>query len=214
MVAKYSPDLVRQWVGTDTSVGIAQGVAVDGAGNVFLTGSSMVFSKDGIIGSLLLIKKFDSAGGPLYTRIVGDCGNGGYGYINARGAITDAAGDLYITGSYCSTKTALMEKWSAAGVRLWKNDVPLVATAAGAAEVWLKSDGNVVSITANAQAWSHSPSGELLWDTVYPVLEGRATIHGFAMAGPDELIASGSWHASDALPDQGVLVKLRLPANP
>jgi hypothetical protein len=213
-VAKYSSSLVPAWSATHSVKGLGQGVAVDGAGNVYLTGSITVFSGSDVVSSRLLVNRYTASGGLSYTQTTGTCPSDGL-YVSAPGAVTDAAGAAYVTGSYCGITTALMEKWSTSGTRLWKQDVPLATSSAAGYELQVKADGNLIGITGNAQIYSHSPSGQVLYTRSYTT--GRFSVGGgFDMADADHLVAGGKWSfGSGSSSDHAMVVfKLRLPPNP
>ena len=96
-VAKYATDghlLWTQQLGTASS-DYAYGVATDGAGNVYLTGST-----SGSLGGAnkgrwdAFVTKYAADGHRLWTRQLGTAG-----YDDATGVATDAAGNVYLTGS-------------------------------------------------------------------------------------------------------------------
>jgi hypothetical protein len=203
--AKYSPSLVLDWSQTYSSESGGQAIAVDAAGNAFMTGRIETTGPYGTT-SRLLVQKFSSTGAPLFTQVSGTCDMGGY--INAYGALVDAGGDLYVTGTSCRSGT-LMEKWSSGGSRLWKSDVPSLTSLAD--ELKIKSDGNVVGVSRR-WAWSHAPTGALLWNHEY----GAASVDltGFEMVSTDQVIASGYWNLGGIGRDRILLVRLKLPPNP
>jgi len=212
-VAKYSSSLVLAWSATHSAKGTGLGVAVDGAGNVYLTGNVTVFSGSDVVGSRLLVNRYTASGGLSYTQTAAACPSNGM-YVVAPGVVTDAAGAAYVTGSYCGVTTVLMEKWSTSGTRLWKQDVPLLTgSAPWAYELQIKADGNLIGITGSAQVYSHSPSGQLLYTRNY--MTGRfSTSSGFDMADADHLVAGGKWSFGTGTDHATVVFKLRLPPNP
>jgi len=210
-VAKYSSSLVPAWSASHTAKGTGTGVAVDGTGNVYLTGAVTKFSGSDVVSSQLLVNRYTASGGLSYTQTTGTCADGLY--INAHGVVTDAAGAAYVTGTYCGINTILMEKWSTSGTRLWKQDVPQTTTSPWAYELQVKADGNLIGITSNAQVYSHSPSGQLLYTRSYAT--GRLSVSGgFDMADANHLVAGGKWSFGTGTDHSTVVFKLRLPPNP
>jgi len=94
ILLKYDPSgnllFQKTWGGAQNDYG--SGVAVDGAGNVYVTGYTYSFSvTPGVANAFLL--KYDSSGNLLLQNIWG--GNkGDYGY----GIATDHAGNIYVSG--------------------------------------------------------------------------------------------------------------------
>jgi len=210
-VAKYSPSLVELWSRTDTIRGMGLTVDVDSAGNVFLVGRADIPQSGTMTSSRLLIQRFDPSGTRTFNSVTGSCPTSGQ-YIIAHAAAADAAGNLLVSGASCGLPVALTEKWSSAGSRLWKTDVPLsTATGSGAHDVDFRSNGNSVAVTGNAEVYSHSPSGELLWNRKYATSPVNIVASG--LLGTGDLITGGYFYVPSGSTRQ-LLVRLRLPADP
>jgi hypothetical protein len=209
-VAKYSPSLVETWSRTHTLRGMGLGVAVDSTGNVFLVGRADVPQTGTLTGSQLLVQRFDSTGTQTFSSVTGSCSATGL-YIIAQAANVDAAGNVYVGGEYCTSITGLAEKWSSAGSRLWKTDVTLPGGAAGARDINFRSSGNTIVVASYAQAYSHSPSGQLLWSRRYTT--SSVGIAASSRIGVDDVVAGGVYYVPSGGTRQ-ILVRLRLPAEP
>lgn len=93
---KYYPDgdtaWIRRYNGPGNDVDVARAIAVDGTGNVYVTGSSY----NAAVSDDYLTIKYDSAGNMVWlTEYNGPPGDGG-DYANA--LALDTAGNVYITG--------------------------------------------------------------------------------------------------------------------
>ena len=76
------------WGGIDIDGG--RGVAVDGSGNVYVTGFTKSF---GVGGEGVFLLKYDSLGNILFQRTWGGSGDDG-----GRGVAVDGSGNIYVTG--------------------------------------------------------------------------------------------------------------------
>jgi hypothetical protein len=179
-------------------------------GNVFLVGRIAVPQTGVMTSSQLLVQRFHSSGTQTSNTVTGNCGGTGF-YIIPPAATIDAAGDLYIGGYHCTSGIALAEKWSNAGSRLWKTDATLSGGSILTRDIGFRSSGNTIAITGYAEAYSHSPSGQLLWTRKYT--NDPANIVASGRIGTDDIVAGGRYYR----PTGGVfhvLARLRLPAEP
>ncbi|MBI5800330.1 MAG: hypothetical protein HZA92_06320 [Verrucomicrobia bacterium] len=112
----------------------AHTIALDAAGNVLVAGQSVL---DTFAGSALnnlgrvLVAKYDNAGNPLWARKGGSYSGGTYDV--AQGVGTDAAGNVYLTGTFLSPvatfgavslanrggSDAFLQKFDASGTAQW-----------------------------------------------------------------------------------------------
>jgi hypothetical protein len=111
---KYSPSGEELWArrydGPLQSEDEVTGIAVDGSGNVIVTGYSDVSHTGAVEYDTI---KYSGAGVPLWTNSFGP------GYINARPAIAlDRSGNVFVKGMFSTVA------YSGAGVPLWTNNWP------------------------------------------------------------------------------------------
>jgi hypothetical protein len=90
-VAKISPAGEVLWAQRWGGAGVeyAYGITVDGNGNVFTTGNTNAYA-------MIQVQKFNASGALLWTKEVGNTTGGNSG----QGLDTDAAGNVYICGSF------------------------------------------------------------------------------------------------------------------
>jgi hypothetical protein len=105
------------------STASAWALAVDGSGNVFVTGSSG--SRDYPVNYDYATIKYSGAGVPLWTNRYNGPGPVGFSQDYARLAAVDGSGNVFVTGdspraSCCLSDYATI-KYSGAGVPLWTN---------------------------------------------------------------------------------------------
>jgi len=99
--AKIDSSGARQWVRVigESSWNSGSGIAVDGSGTIYLTGTSDVSWGTPITpfggGKDAFVAKLNSSGGLLWNLFVGD--NGSKDLI--RGVVTDGLGNVYVTGT-------------------------------------------------------------------------------------------------------------------
>ena len=116
---KYDTDGNEQWVarysGPGNSGDLAYALAVDAAGNVYVTGGSIGIGTGNDCATI----KYDAAGTQLWVARYNGPGNG---YDAAYALDTDEAGNIYITGGSTGSGTGndcATIKYDAAGNQLW-----------------------------------------------------------------------------------------------
>ena len=116
---KYNSAGVQQWVqrynGTGNSVDIANSLAIDIAGNVFVTGS-ITGNGTGLDYATI---KYNSSGVQQWVDVYGGTGNGDDA---ANSIAIDVAGNIYVTGSSTGSGFGfdyLTLKYNASGIRQW-----------------------------------------------------------------------------------------------
>jgi Beta-propeller repeat len=118
---------------------IAQGIAVDGSGNVYITGyygGTAAFGNTSVTSAGdtdIFIAKYNSSGAVQWVRSAG-----GTGIDRGQSIAVDAGGNVYVTGFYRATATFGTASVTAAG-----NDDIFVAKYAGNGDFqWVKSAGS------------------------------------------------------------------------
>jgi len=134
-LVKYDPAGNVLWSKTIYGQALGNSVATDSLGNVFITGyfystiyfSSLTLNSTG--SADVFLAKFDSSGNILWAKSYGGSGND-YGY----GVITDASGNLYVTGNFSSSSITFgsftfitpgffLFKADSSGLVLWAKDI-------------------------------------------------------------------------------------------
>jgi len=143
-VAKYDGAGTQQWTNAIASGGRekANGVAADGAGNVYVVGyTSGDFGGGGNLGyEDAYILKYDGAGNRVWARQFGtDSGD------TAEAVATDAAGNVYVGGGSQTaptggTSVAFVARYDSAGARAWIRQAPMNASYASAVAVDPRGD--------------------------------------------------------------------------
>jgi uncharacterized delta-60 repeat protein len=114
---KYNPNgetlWVRRYDGGGNSYDYAYAMAVDGAGNVYVTGRSAVSGTQYDYATI----KYDSAGDTLWVRRYGEAGTGDDAYAIA----VDGAANVYVTGKIRGgiTRDYATIKYNSAGEQQW-----------------------------------------------------------------------------------------------
>jgi uncharacterized delta-60 repeat protein len=113
-IAKYNSSGTIQWQrtlgGADTDYGY--GIAVDGYGNVYITGLT-VSSGAGV--QDVLIAKYDTSGAIQWQRTLG-----GASTDTGNAIAVDGSGNVYVTGSTTSSVDVLIAKYNTSGTIQWQ----------------------------------------------------------------------------------------------
>jgi uncharacterized delta-60 repeat protein len=118
LIAKYNSSGTIQWQRTLGGAGNDQGygIAVDGSGNVYITGYT---ASSGAGGQDVLIAKYDTSGTIQWQRTLGGASND-YGY----GIAVDGSGNVYVTGYTASSGAGdgdfLIAKYDTSGAIQWQ----------------------------------------------------------------------------------------------
>jgi len=143
-VRKYDSDGYEVW--TDTYNGTADqydcgyGVAVDGSGNVYVTGCESVPGEDYNI----WVRKYDSDGGEIWTRTYNNGTTDGVDI--GFGIAVDGSGNVYVTGFETVTgegRNFWVRKYDSGGEELW------TSTYNGTANDWDYGSGIAVDGSGN-----------------------------------------------------------------
>ncbi len=181
----------RQWIqefGT-SSYDSSNGVAVDSAGNIYITGdtdNSLAGTNAG--GSDAWVAKYDNSGARLWLQQFGTVGSD-----SANDLAVDSAGNIYITGvtngSLASTNAGNTDAWTAkydnSGNRLWiqqfgtsASDVAngIAVDTGGNIYITGDTDGSLGGANAgHSDAWltKYDSSGNRLWLHQYGTANGE-----------------------------------------
>jgi uncharacterized delta-60 repeat protein len=171
LVIKYTGTGTLLWTnryyGPVNGSAVASALAVDGSGNVFVTGYSLGTSY------AYATIKYSSAGVPLWTN--------SYSGGTASALAVDGSGNVFVTGSASNGTNQIYTtiKYSSAGVPLWTNrydgtlasfdfDQPVALAVGSSGNVFVTgySDHGGGS-TANIATVSYSGAGVPLWTNLY-----------------------------------------------
>ena len=139
LIAKYNASGTIQWqrVLGGTNYDVAQSVAVDSSGNVYVTGHTGTTGTDDDV----LIVKFNASGTIQWQRKLG-----GIGYEYGYGIALDSSGNVYIGGQTGSTGAGqndfLIAKYNSGGSIQWQRTLGGTGNDSGQA-VAVDSSGNV-----------------------------------------------------------------------
>jgi len=193
LTVKYSAAGLPLWTnryngpGNDTD--IANAVAVDSNGNVFVTGRVWNGGNDDYA-----TVKYSRAGVELWVRLY----NGPANYYDEATSISvDSSGNVFVTGySFSPSAPDAYDtiKYSGAGVPLWTNRL-------GPGQYGVKpamavdGSGNVL-VTGMSMTVAYSGAGVPLWTNSYPGMSGTtslATATAMALDRSGNVFATGTW---------------------
>jgi hypothetical protein len=193
---KYSNAGVPLWTnrydGPTSSEDDAYAVAVDGSGNVIVTGRSV---GSGSYYDYATIK-YSGAGVPLWTNRYNGPGNG---YDQAAALAVDGIGNVFVTGQSLVGADYATIKYSSAGVPLWTNRYHGPGGSAATA-LAVDSSGNVFVTGYSIASGSgydyatikYSNAGVPLWTNLYNGPGNRSDIaHAIAVGGSGNVFVTG-----------------------
>ena len=205
---KYSSAGVPLWTnrhnGPENFYDTAFAVAVDGNGNVFVTGPS--FSIDGDDYGTI---KYSSAGVPLWMRRYGVPGFNTYD-IPAAIAV-DGSGNVIVTGSSQSiggNGDYVTIKYSGAGVPLWTNRYNGNYNAYCSA-IAVDGGGNVfvTGFDFDCVTIKYSNAGAPLWTNRYGASQSQTYTKGIAVDGGGNVFVTGFSHSNSPVSSDYMTIK-------
>lgn len=196
---KYNSAGMQQWVarydGPINGNDIANALAVDGAGNVYVTG----YSQDAVTYYDFATVKYNSAG--MQQWVGRYSGQLGFGTDNPRALVVDAAGNVYVTGSiekdddnFDLSADYATVKYNSVGIREWVAIYDGPANLVDeATDIALDSLGNIYVTGSSATSRFYSDSEE---DFIY--IHDYATVK-YNSQGVEQWVAryNGTGNGSD-----------------
>jgi len=198
---KYSGDGVPLWTNRYNgpgffSIDTATAIAVDGSGNVLVTGSS-----EGVSSSDYATVAYSSAGVPLWTNRYNGTGNS-TDYANA--VAVDGSGRVFVTGrsvGIASSYDYATVAYSGAGVPLWTNryngpgngaDYANAIAVDGSSNVFVTGWSRGSGSSDDYATIKYSGAGVPLWTNRYNGTGNRSDVaFGIAMDGSGSVFVTG-----------------------
>jgi len=185
------------WAKTYSNSNGAEAVAIDGSGNVYVTGVTGFYTD-------YLTVKYDSSGNVLWAQTY-NSGNNDF----ARGIAVDGSGNIYVTGySYNgSNYDVLTVKYDPSGNVLWTktydsgiNDYARGVAADGSGYIYVAGStfaGPKQGSQNNILTIKYDTAGAMIWDKTFDA--GRAELaFGIAVDGENNIYMSGvQWSRSN-----------------
>jgi len=170
----------------------AYGIAVDGSGNVYLTGTSNSSGTEDY-----LTVKFSSSGRVLWAK---KYDTGANCYDRARSVAVDAAGNSYVFGYYLNMSTyasqSRMVKYDSGGNLAldllfdWNiNDEPAGIAVDGNGYIYLTTSSLNGGYAFTAK---YDPAGNQVWKSKYQPSGYATSASGIALSGTGDIFVSGS----------------------
>lgn len=210
---KYSGAGVAAWTnrfnGASNGADKAYSLAVDGSGNVYVTGESYGGSSysDGGSDDDFATIKYSSAGAALWTNVFNGDGNG---YDFGRSLAVDVSGNVFVTGYSTFPGRGLgyaTIKYSIVGVPVWTNLFYAAGNRYGDA-LLLTLDGNgdvyIMGYSLSGETGydyatiKYSNAGEPLWTNLFNgAVNGEDTPESMAVDGSSNVYVTGSSAGSE-----------------
>jgi uncharacterized delta-60 repeat protein len=142
----------------------ARGVAVDGSGNVYVTGYMSSYPNDGYH-----TIKYNSSGSVIWSVVSGE------GCIKASGVAVDGSGNVYVTGGSASSSCYYRTiKYNQSGSKVWDVTYDSGTNADYANDIAVDGSGNVY-VTGNTwgiynddyRTIKYNSSGSEVWNVTY-----------------------------------------------
>ena len=196
-IAKYNSAGVIQWqrsLGTDNQPDIGYGIAVDGSGNVYVTGQA---NYTNTLASYVFIAKYNSAGVIQWQRNLDTSGVSDIGY----GIAVDGSGNVYITGQANTTTASyvFIAKYDTGGVIQWQRKLDTSGVSDIGYGIAVDGSGNVyVTGQANTTTASYvfiakyNSAGVIQWQrTLNSPSAGEDIGYGIAVDGSGNVYVTG-----------------------
>ena len=195
LIIKHSGADVPLW--TNRYIGSASAVAVDGSGNVFVTGSSTI--------------KYSGAGVPQWTnRNTGPESAGD----SANAVAVDDSGNVFVTGNSVGSGGNYPDyatiAYSGAGVPLWTNrykgsgddyDVAHAVAVDGSGNVFVTGSSGLGGVNHDYATIAYSGAGVPLWTNLYDGLGGLDLAYAVAVDSSGNVFVTGSSSPSGSYSD-------------
>jgi len=197
---KYSSSGVPLWTNLFNGAGngndFASSLAVDGSGNVYVTGYSTGSGNNYDYATI----KYSSAGVPLWTNLFNGVGSGN-DYVTS--LVLDGSGNVYVTGQSSGSGSGFdyaTIKYSSAGVPVWTNlynssgnynDFALSLAVDVSGNVYVTGD-SYNSANADYATIKYSSAGVPLWTNRFDgVLRGNDIAYSLAVDGSGNVYVTG-----------------------
>ena len=175
-VRKYDTNGYLVWTstynGADNGMDQGFGIAVDGSGNVYVTGRETVTGE----GANIWVRKYDSDGDEVWTK-THTSASGNYDY--GRGIAVDGNGNVYVTGyEYISGQedNIWVRKYDSDGDVVWTKTYNGVANTGdrgcgiavdGSGNVYVTGAETVAGEASNVWVRKYDSDGDVLWTRTY-----------------------------------------------
>ncbi|MCI0472146.1 MAG: SBBP repeat-containing protein [Ignavibacteria bacterium] len=200
IVIKYNASGVQQWIqtynGTGNAVDKAEKLAVDAAGNVYVTGTSAGLSS----GNDIVTLKYNTAGVQQWIKSYNGPGNGA---DKASGIVIDSYGNAYVTGACTDLNSDYITiKYNSSGTELWVQrynstynslDAAMDIKVDGTGNVYVTGMSHSTLFALDFATIKYNSAGSQIWVKTYNGPSNSADI-GYAMA----LDASGNIYVTGA----------------
>lgn len=201
-VRKYDTNGYVVWTstynGADNGVDIGDGIAVDGSGNVYVTGREKVTGE----GYNIWVRKYDSDGDEVWTKTYTSAGNeNDYGY----GIAVDGSGNVYVTGfEYVSGENSniWVRKYDSDGYEVWTktynntnndSDIGYGIAVDESGNVYVVGYEMTIAEAANIWVRKYDSDGDVVWTRTYNDAEDNDDLgYGIAVDGSGNVYVTGS----------------------
>ncbi|MEO8665919.1 MAG: SBBP repeat-containing protein [Ignavibacteria bacterium] len=198
---KYDAAGVEQWVRRYDNGGgdIASLIAVDGSGNIFVTG----YSSGSGAGDDYLTIKYNSSGSQIWVARYGGVFNGGY--ERPYSLALDGAGNIYVTGESSDSSfhaDYATVKYNPSGVLQWaaryngtgnSHDYAFSVAIAPSGNVYVTGSSTGIGTNADYATIQYSPTGVQQWVQRYNFLQTSVPDEAYSIAvdGSDNVYVTG-----------------------